>query len=438
MRKGIPILVILILSLLILIPTNFLRRDLSSEIPSQDLRVLSKLLSPLMQEQGGYEILQNLADQYQNPSLLILAGIAYGERGHRERALSALEKAEKLLPADPLPSLLYQLYTSSKPPDSETSSLIEQEVKARLQGWFRDKPIARLYRLRGRLEEASNIEKEITYYNRAILWRISALIVFWLFAFVGGTILLIRYLIIRPRKAPLPSDLLPLSWGWALAFIFLFILTSSAISSIPLLLISLPIESTSLWRNLLPLFFLSGELIGAGLVFYLVLRHFSKAGISLGDFVSRSEGWSSLAWGIGGWLTAFPIVLIAFIISYLLNAEAIRSQQDVSILFLSSSPWGKFAIALLALLIAPPVEEFLFRGLLYSSLRREFAVSLAIPLSSFFFAAVHHDIPRLLPLMVLGCLFAFLYEERRSLLPSIVAHALWNAQTLLSLVLLFG
>ncbi len=438
MRRGLIILSLLILSLILLVPTNFLRSNLAPLIPLQDLQGLSKLLSPFMQWGGGSEILRMLAERFEDPSILILAGITQGEEGNTRSALALLEMAEALLPADPLPSLLHQLYDPQKHPDSETSSLIEQEVKIRLRGWFRDKPIARLYRLRGNSLEADRIETRISIYNRAILVRVFFVLTFWILAFFGGTFLLLRYLVTPLKKIstlpPPPS----LGWGWALAFVFIFILSSLAISSIPVFLISLPVESTALWRSLLPLFLLLGELTGGAIVFYIALKRLSKAGISLWDVGFKLESLRFLLWGIGGWLTAFPLVLTAFLISYLLNADAIRSQQDVSYLFLSSSPWGKLAMAFLAILIAPPIEEFLFRGFLYPALRRELGVHLGITLSAFFFASIHHDVSRLLPLMALGALFAFLYEKQRSLVPPIIAHSLWNAHTIFALSLLFG
>lgn len=438
MRRGVPIFVILTLSLIILIPTNFLRKNISPQIPLQDLQGLSKLLSPFIQWGRGSEILQNLADQFKDPSIFILAGITRGEEGNIQGALALLEKAENLLPVDPLPSLLHQLYDPKRKPNKETSSLIEQEIKTRLRGWFRDKPLARLYRLGGNLIEAERLEARISSYNRAILMRVLILLTFWLLAFLGGTFLLIRYIATRSKGVPAPPPPSFLSWGWALAFIFIFVIISSAISSIPIFILSLPIEASTFWRSLFPLFLLLGELIGAVVVLYIISKRLSKWGISLRDWVVRTNFRGSLRWGIGGWLTAFPLVLVAFLISYLLNADAIKSQQDVSLLFLSSSLWGKLVMACLAILVAPPIEEFLFRGLLYSSLRQELGVYLSITLSAFFFASIHHDVSRLLPLMALGSLFAFLYEKQGSLLPSITAHALWNTHTIVALSILFG
>ncbi|MBC7327500.1 CPBP family intramembrane metalloprotease [bacterium] len=438
MRKGIPIAVILILSLLILIPTNFLSRNLAPNIPLQDLQGASKIFSPLMRWGMGQEILKNLTEKVRDPSVFILAGIVYGEEGDSQKALNLFGQAEQMLPADPLPSLLIKLYSSKKSLDKDTFFLIEQEVKTRLRGWFRDKPLSRLYELRGNILEARKIEARISAYNRALVVRIVFIFFLWIFAFLAGSILLIYFLATRLKEAP-PSVYIPsIGWGWSLLYIFLFFFVSTAISSIPVVMLSLPIQSSSFWKNSLPLFILLGELIGGVLVYYLALKRLSRKGWTLMDLGIRVEGFRPILWGFGGWLVAFPLVAIGLLISYLINADAIKSSQDISTFFLSSSPLGKFVIGFLVIAVAPPIEEFLFRGLLYPALREELGPLLGILLSGFFFASIHHDVSRLLPLMALGILFAFLYERRRSLLPSIIAHALWNAQTLVSLYLFFG
>lgn len=438
MRRGFPIAVILILSLIILVLTNFPQKNINTQIPVQDLQGMSKLLSPFMQWRQGPEILQNLAEKFRDPSIFILTAITEGERGNRENAVALLKKAEHLHPADPLPFLLRQLYDPKSKIDFEKALLIEQEIKVRLKGWFRDKPIARLYRLRGDISGAEKIEAKISAYNKAIILKIFCVFLFWVLAFIAGILVLLRYIAIRSTTISTPAEFPQLSWGWALTFVFLFLFISTAITGIPVLLLSLPIEGSAFWSGLIPFFILLGELLGALVVIYVSSKVLAKRGVSIRDIGLRVEGTRSIRWGVGGWLVSFPLVFSAFFISYLLNADAIKSQQDVSLLFLTSSFWGKLAIAFLAVFIAPPIEEFLFRGLLYSSLRNELGVHLGVILSAFFFASVHHDVSRLLPLMALGSLFAILYEKEGSLIPPIIAHALWNAQTIIALYVLLG
>jgi membrane protease YdiL (CAAX protease family) len=112
-------------------------------------------------------------------------------------------------------------------------------------------------------------------------------------------------------------------------------------------------------------------------------------------------------------------------------------------------------LAFFAIAIAPIVEEILFRGVLYASLKmifrklgenlrsplstesgwrttfREALVAslpwLAMPLSALAFAAIHLSAQIFLPIFVLGLLLAWLYEKTGNLLAPVTAHTLFNA-----------
>jgi hypothetical protein len=88
--------------------------------------------------------------------------------------------------------------------------------------------------------------------------------------------------------------------------------------------------------------------------------------------------------------------------------------------------------------LAPICEESLFRGFLYSALRRKLAVLPSILISSALFAGVHLDAGGFFALFVLGAIFAFVFERTRSTLPSMVAHGLWNSGQFTVVLLLFG
>lgn len=85
-------------------------------------------------------------------------------------------------------------------------------------------------------------------------------------------------------------------------------------------------------------------------------------------------------------------------------------------------------VSLLALVavVAPIVEELLFRGLIYQYLRRHQSLAVAVSISAAAFAVVHF-IPVLFPsLFGLGVVLALLVERYGSIYPAIVLHALNN------------
>jgi membrane protease YdiL (CAAX protease family) len=89
----------------------------------------------------------------------------------------------------------------------------------------------------------------------------------------------------------------------------------------------------------------------------------------------------------------------------------------------------------LFVVIAPFVEEVLFRGLGQSLLRR-FGPVAAIVLVGLFFGVWHGLLIALLVLVPFGWALAYLRERTNSVYPGIVVHALFNAVAILAGVLL--
>ena len=99
---------------------------------------------------------------------------------------------------------------------------------------------------------------------------------------------------------------------------------------------------------------------------------------------------------------------------------------------------GGFGITALFLLLAvgaPVVEELFFRGLLLRSLRRRFGPVVAIAGSAVLFGLAHFELLQLPALIAFGVVLAVLAYRSGRLGPGIVAHATFNAVTVLSLTL---
>jgi membrane protease YdiL (CAAX protease family) len=111
-------------------------------------------------------------------------------------------------------------------------------------------------------------------------------------------------------------------------------------------------------------------------------------------------------------------------------------------LALSAGPWVWVQLFLLAAVLAPIVEETMFRGVLYRHLReaipgRALSIVAAVLLSSFVFAVIHPQGFLAVPvLMALAVGFALAREWRQTLLPCMIAHGINNA--LVSLLLLLA
>jgi membrane protease YdiL (CAAX protease family) len=82
-----------------------------------------------------------------------------------------------------------------------------------------------------------------------------------------------------------------------------------------------------------------------------------------------------------------------------------------------------------ACLVAPTVEEILFRGIFLRSFLANYSARNAIILSSMLFALYHLNIYQFPVAFLFGCFSAWLYVNTRSLWPSIMAHITYNSLT---------
>ncbi len=81
--------------------------------------------------------------------------------------------------------------------------------------------------------------------------------------------------------------------------------------------------------------------------------------------------------------------------------------------------------SLSAVVIAPLLEEFIFRGIIIHKLELKWGLLPGILISSLLFALLHFRFD-VVPLFVMGLLYAFLYLKSNSLWPSICCHAAYN------------
>ena len=186
-----------------------------------------------------------------------------------------------------------------------------------------------------------------------------------------------------------------------------------------------------------------------GKALYVLVSYFLMAGsgllvlyLSVKPFFPLPEGWFKLTnknwfwWGLGGYLTAIPLV---FLVSFL-NQQIWDGQGGSNpLLMLALESQDKVALFIFfvtASVAAPIFEEIVFRGFLLPSLTRYMPVWGAIILSGVIFAIAHLSLSEILPLATLGILLGFVYTRSRSLLSSIMVHSLWNSGTLFSLFLL--
>ncbi len=102
-------------------------------------------------------------------------------------------------------------------------------------------------------------------------------------------------------------------------------------------------------------------------------------------------------------------------------------QPSMQALELSITLGQKIVFAVAAIVVAPIVEESIFRGVFYPTIKQEGYPRVALFGSSFLFAIIHVNLMTFVPLFVLALVFVFLFEITDTLLTSILAHSSFNA-----------
>ena len=130
---------------------------------------------------------------------------------------------------------------------------------------------------------------------------------------------------------------------------------------------------------------------------------------------------------------AYPLIFLADLATRRFLGGDTSRQGIVELFNESQTLQQRVLIIILAVAIAPLVEEFVFRFFLYGVVRRYLGRSVGLAANSLLFAAVHGHVPSAAPLFVLGACFTIAFEWSGSILVPMAMHALFNSLTLTAL-----
>jgi uncharacterized protein len=193
-----------------------------------------------------------------------------------------------------------------------------------------------------------------------------------------------------------------------------------------------------------------GTMTERGRAFYILCNYLGLAGGGLGvlyfsvrSYFPLSEEWFNVStkgrwflWSFGGFLVAFPIVILVTLANQQIWQGNGGSNPILPFILQSKDPAALVLFFLTAAIAAPFFEETLFRGFILPSLTRYMPTWGAVLASSLLFAVVHLSLSEVAPLTALGIVLGFSYVKTRNLLVPMVLHGLWNASTLVSLFIL--
>ena len=133
---------------------------------------------------------------------------------------------------------------------------------------------------------------------------------------------------------------------------------------------------------------------------------------------------TSLAMGAA---SGVVLALLAKAYLYLLSqfpqfSEMLRVSQE----HMQNAPAIKISYAILAVLFAPLAEEYLFRGLLFRALVRQWTPWAALLGSSAFFTIYHQPLAWP-PVFLVGVAAAIIYKKTGRLASAVILHMAYNA-----------
>ena len=168
----------------------------------------------------------------------------------------------------------------------------------------------------------------------------------------------------------------------------------------------------------LPIFtFLSGVL-----VFFILKEVYSKEQITaLFSIPDRSEAGRLILLILV--LDIFVVLPIHAVITIFLFPEA--EQQEVITMFEDASDTSLALLAFSVAILTPFAEELLFRGFILGMLLKRYSDTQSIVISSLIFAIAHEPIAMVLAFGG-GLLYGWVRVRTGSILPSMIAHAIWN------------
>ena len=134
------------------------------------------------------------------------------------------------------------------------------------------------------------------------------------------------------------------------------------------------------------------------------------------------------------------VVVLAFVFMSQLPRILPDSKDTPFAQMLKASKAVRYVVAFLAVFTAPLVEEFVYRGLLYSPLRRAVGMAGAVSTATLLFALVH--VPQywgawasLTGLLMLSLGLTVIRAKTKSIFPCVVIHTLFNSVGALGIIL---
>ncbi len=170
----------------------------------------------------------------------------------------------------------------------------------------------------------------------------------------------------------------------------------------------------------------------AALIAIPIFAHMYKKELGRGSILEKEYPWKLIGkfvWIIG--FALFGLLLANYIVSFLtlfmpdFMVESYASTKGA----IDNAP--PLVQIMSAIVLAPAVEELIFRGIIYNRLKKMTGLMMAAVISSFMFGVFHLNWIQAPFAFVIGMLAVFIYEKYQTIFASILFHGLSNMFSIL-------
>lgn len=351
-----------------------------------------------------------------------------------------------------LSQVIWSIYS-----EDHISSVQADRFEAVLQnnlpaGWYRSQSLERLYIDSGNYSAYEKLKRSTDAATLSFANRTIALLTIMSIAALTGVITILVFLATEPRQAKnniQASNTTPWSLVTTYGVMVGWLATQLIIQSVlaatakPQLKYLLHAGSITTAVTTMAIYILT---TGPALLYiwWFACRPFNLRfvdGIRLKLNTAAGGFFKLFICGMLTWCAAIPVVLGCQLLALKLFSSQGSNNPVLSLVreaALSPNPLLIVIYFLILGVLAPLAEETLFRGFIYSSLRTKLGKFTSAGISAAMFAAVHLDPGAFISLFALGFLFALVRERYQSILPSMVAHGMWNCGTFMLVLVLLG
>ncbi|MBN2068610.1 MAG: CPBP family intramembrane metalloprotease [Opitutales bacterium] len=249
-----------------------------------------------------------------------------------------------------------------------------------------------------------------------------------------------------PMRTLMYADGMVRRWelGWLNFLLWIWVMVMSGfggavVASAIVLLLKLPEEEAKTWGMIAGTFSMQAGM----LISYLVYQFFLPFHLRLPLSVEENSINQSTRKGLYFFLASMPVLFaiswgwqgIILLLNQLgLNIQ-LQEQDFVTTLMMSGSIPEVVSMSALAVVVAPAVEEIVFRAGIYRFLKGKSDRSTAMIISAAIFALIHFNALGFPVLLALGVVLCLAYERTGDIRVPMVIHAVFNLNSVVLILL---